>query len=163
MSHPHPPWWLKYGSMGQIAQAAVALCGFVAVLIQINVLASNAHEAGARQIYQAYNDLEFKNPQFSKPDLERIKAGPSNDLVQYEVFVSYFLYACEETVRAFKNNREWQATCDYDLRGHLPFLCEKTVSEPVYLTTYSTGTQHWIAAEMQKSGVLAPDCKVRKT
>jgi hypothetical protein len=163
MSQPHPPWWLKYGSMGQIAQAAVALCGFVAVLIQINVLANNAHEAGARQIYQAYNDLEFKNPQFSKPDLERIKAGPANDLVQYEVFVSYFLYACEETVRAFRSNREWQATCDYDLKGHLPFLCEKTLNEPVYLTTYSTGTQHWIAAEMQKSGVTAPDCKVRKT
>jgi hypothetical protein len=163
MSHAHSPWWFRYGSMGQIAQATVALLGFVAILVQISVLGKNAHEAGARQIYQAYNDLEFRNPQFSKPDLERIKAGPPSDLVQYEVFVSYFLYACEEAIKAFENKREWQATCDYDLKNHLPFLCEKTHAEPVYLTTYSTETQRWIAAEMQKSGFTAPDCKTRKT
>jgi hypothetical protein len=163
MSHPHPPWWLKFGSVGQIAQAAVALCGFVAILFQINVLGKNAHEAGARQIYQAYNDLEFKNPQYSHPDPERIKASPSSDLVQYETFVSYFLYACEEAIKVFDNKREWQATCDYDLKNHLPFLCEKSLSEPVYLTTYSGDTQRWIAAEMQKTGVTAPDCKARKT
>jgi hypothetical protein len=141
----------------------VALLGFVAILFQISVLGKNAHEAGARQIYQAYNDLEFKNPQYSHPDLERIKAGPSSDLVQYETFVSYFLYACEEAIKAFDNKREWQATCDYDLKNHLPFLCEKTVTEPVYLTTYSGDTQRWIAAEMQKTGVTVPDCKARKT
>jgi hypothetical protein len=156
-------WWQKYGSVGQIAQAAVALLGFVAVLLQINVLATNAHEAGARQIYQAYNDLEFKNPQFAKPEFERIKAGPAADLVQYEVFVSYFLYACEETIKAFQSKREWQASCDYDLKGHLPFLCEKAVAEPVYLTTYSGATQRWIDSEMRRLGVSAPDCKVRKT
>jgi hypothetical protein len=33
----------------------------------------------------------------------------------------------------------------------------------VYLTTYSTATQHWIAAEMQKAGVAPPECKLRKT
>jgi hypothetical protein len=163
MSHPHPPWWLRFGSVGQIAQAVVALCGFVAIMVQISVIGKNAHEAGARQIYQAYNDLEFKNPQYSHPDLERIKAGPANDLIQYETFVSYFLYACEEAIKAFDNKREWQATCDYDLKNHLPFLCEKTISEPVYLTTYSGNTQRWIAAEMQKTGVSAPDCRARKT
>jgi hypothetical protein len=163
MSQPSHFWWHKYGTVGQIAQAIVALLGFVAILIQINVLARNAHEAGARQIYQAYNDLEFKNPQFAKPDLDRLKAGPATELVQYETFVSYFLYACEEAVASFENKREWQATCDYDLKGHLPFLCEKSASEPVYLTTYSADTQRWIAAEMQKSGVAAPDCKLRKT
>jgi hypothetical protein len=146
-----------------MAQALVALLGFVAILFQISVLGKNAHEAGARQIYQAYNDLEFKNPQYSHPDIERIKAGPASDMVQYEVFVSYFLYACEEAIKAFDNKREWQATCDYDLKNHLPFLCEKTLSEPVYLTTYSGDTQRWIAAEMQKTGVTAPDCKARKT
>ena len=163
MSQPNPLWWQKYGTVGQIAQAAVALFGFIALLIQISVLGKNAHEAGARQIYQAYNDLEFKHPQYSKPDLDRLKAGPVTDLVQYETFVSYFLYACEEAVASFDNRHEWRATCDYDLKGHLPFLCEKSVTEPVYLTTYSSETQHWIAAEMKKSGVTAPDCKLRKT
>jgi hypothetical protein len=42
-------------------------------------------------------------------------------------------------------------------------LCEKTINEPVYLTTYSAETQQWIAAELKKSGVTAPDCKLRKT
>jgi hypothetical protein len=156
-------WWQKYGTVGQIAQAAVALLGFVAVLLQINVLARNAHDAGARQIYQAYNDLEFRNPQYAKPDLDRLKAGPANDLVQYETFVSYFLYACEEAVGSLEHKREWLATCAYDLKGHLPFLCEKMATEPVYITTYSGATQRWIAAELQKSGVTAPDCKLRKT
>jgi hypothetical protein len=49
MSKAHSPWWLRYGSLGQIAQATVALLGFVAILVQINVLGKNAHEAGARQ------------------------------------------------------------------------------------------------------------------
>ncbi|MBS0531139.1 MAG: hypothetical protein JSS22_17370 [Proteobacteria bacterium] len=163
MSQPYVHWWQKYGTAGQIAQAAVALLGFAAILLQVNVLGRNAHEAGARQIYQAYNDLEFKNPQYSKPDLDKIKAGPPNDLVQYETYVSYFLYACEEAIGAFVNKREWQATCDYDLKGHLPFLCEKNAAEPAYLTTYSATTQQWIASEMQKAGVTAPDCKLRKT
>jgi hypothetical protein len=163
MSQPHAPWWLRYGSLGQIAQATVALCGFVAILVQINVLGKNAKDAGARQIYQAYNDLEFKNPQFASPDLEHIKAGQPNDLVQYEVYVSYFLYACEEALGAFDNKREWQATCDYDLKSHLPFLCEKQAAEPVYMTTYSTATQQWVSGEMRRLGVSAPDCKMRKT
>ena len=156
-------WWQKYGTVGQIAQAVVALLGFVAILIQINVLGRNAREAGARQTYQAYNDLEFKNPQYARPDLDRLKAGPANDLVQYETFVSYFLYACEEAVGSFEHKREWLATCEYDLKGHLPFLCEKMTAEPVYLTTYSGATQRWIAAALQNSGIAAPDCKLRKT
>ncbi|WP_213772541.1 hypothetical protein [Bradyrhizobium sp. dw_78] len=162
MSQPNVFWWQKYGTVGQIAQAAVALFGFIAILAQINVLGNNAHQAGARQIYQAYNDLEFKNPQYAKPDLDRLKAGPANDMVQYETFVSYFLYACEEAVAAF-DKREWQATCDYDLKEHLPFLCEKMAREPAYILTYSAETQRWIAAELQKAGMTAPDCKFRKT
>jgi hypothetical protein len=163
MSQPIVFWWQKYGTVGQIAQAAIALLGFVGVLMQVNVLGRNAQEAGARQIYQAYNDLEFKNPQYAQPDLAKIKAGSPDNLVQYETYVSYFLYACEEAIGSFANSREWQATCDYDLKGHLPFLCEKIAAEPVYLTTYSTTTQKWIAAEMQKAGVVSPECKLRKT
>jgi hypothetical protein len=163
MSQPHVFWWQKYGTVGQIAQASVALLGFLAILMQINVLGRNAKEAGARQIYQAYNDLEFKNPQYARPDLDKIKAGPASERVQYESYVSYFLYACEEALAALSNRREWQATCDYDLKAHLPFLCEKTAADALYLTIYSTTTQQWIAAEMRKAGVVPPDCKVRKT
>jgi hypothetical protein len=84
MSQRNILWWQKYGTVGQIGQAVVALFGFIAILVQISVLGKNAHEAG-------------------------------------------------------------------------------TVTEPVYLTTYSAETQRWIAAELQKSCVTGPDCKLRKT
>ena len=66
--------------------------------------------------------------------------------MQYESFVSYFLYACEEAITAFAEKREWQASCDYDLKPHLPFLCEKNAAEPAYLATYGTDTQQWVKA-----------------
>ena len=31
-----PFWWQKYGTLAQMAQATVALLGFVAILFQIN-------------------------------------------------------------------------------------------------------------------------------
>ena len=162
MSQP-ATFWQKYGTLAQMAQASVALLGFVAILFQINEIRTSNRATSARQAFLGYTDLAFKNPRFSQPDYEAIKAESREVRAQYESFVSYFLYACEEAVAAFDNKREWQATCDYDLKGHLPFLCEKTVTEPVYLTTYSAETQRWIAAELQKSGVTGPDCKLRKT
>lgn len=111
---------------------------------------------------QAYNvDLEFKHPQYSKPDLDlETRAGPATDLVQYRTSVSYFLYACEEAVAAFDNRREWQATCDYDLRTPA-VLCEKTVNEPVYLDL-QLETQHWIRGRNEEVGVTLPDCRIEK-
>ena len=85
-----------------------------------------------------------KNPKFSAPDYDAIKVGSREEQVQYESFVSYFLYACEEATAAFARRAEWQASCDYDLRPHLPFLCEKNAAEPAYLATYSADTQQWV-------------------
>ena len=36
MSQPSIFWWQKYGTLAQMAQATVALLGFVAILFQIN-------------------------------------------------------------------------------------------------------------------------------
>ena len=163
MPQPNVFWWQKYGTLAQMAQASVALLGFVAVLIQINEIRSNNRANAARQVYLGYNDLEFRNPRFAKPDYERIKAAPSDEQVQYESFVSYFLYACEEALAAFDDRREWQATCDYDLKGHLPFLCEKNGAEPTYIATYGAVTQQWIKTALQRNGVAAPDCKLGKS
>jgi hypothetical protein len=163
MSQPSVFWWQKFGTLAQMAQASVALLGFVAVLFQINEIRSGNRAASARQVYLGYNDLEFRNPQFAKPDYERIKAGSPDQQVQYESFVSYFLYACEEALVAFSDSREWRASCDYDLKNHLPFLCEKNSAEPNYLATYGSATQQWIKTSMQQSGVTPPDCKLRKS
>jgi hypothetical protein len=163
MSQPSTTWWQKYGTLGQIAQAAVALLGFVAILFQIDEIRSNNRAASARQVFLGYIDLAFKNPKFSAPDYDAIKAGNRDQRVQYESFVSYFLYACEEAITAFTNKHEWQTSCDYDLRPHLPFLCEKGAAEPAFLATYSTDTQQWVRASMKTAGVSSPDCKLAKT
>lgn len=162
MSQP-ATFWQKYGTLAQMAQASVALLGFVAVLFQINAINSNNRAASARQIYLGYTDLAFRNPKFAAPDYEQIKAGPKDDQVRYESFVSYLLYACEEAFAAFTGKPEWQTSCDYDLRHHLPFLCERNAAEPAYLSTYATNTQQWIKASLQRSGVIPPECKLRKT
>ncbi|HWZ07491.1 MAG TPA: hypothetical protein VNY53_11340 [Bradyrhizobium sp.] len=163
MSQPGILWWQKYGTTAQMAQAAVALLGFVAILFQINEIRDGNRAASARQAFLGYTDLAFKNPKFAAPDFEKIKAGDRDQRVQYESFVSYFLYACEEATAAFADRREWSASCDYDLRPHLPFLCEKSTAEPTYLATYSTNTQQWVKTSMKTSSVTPPDCRPGKT
>ena len=163
MSQPSIFWWQRFGTLAQMAQAAVALLGFVAILFQINEIRSNNRAASARQAFLGYTDLAFKNPRFAQPDYDAIKAAGRDQQVQYESFVSYFLYACEEAIAAFADKREWQASCDYDLKPHLPFLCEKYRAEPAYLETYSTGTQQWVKASMKTAGVTPPDCKPGKS
>ncbi|MFZ1969268.1 MAG: hypothetical protein WAU79_19480 [Bradyrhizobium sp.] len=162
MSQP-AAFWQRYGTLAQMAQASVALLGFVAILFQINEIRSNNRAVSARQAFLAYTDLAFKNPKFSEPDYDAIKAGSRDQLVQYESFVSYFLYACEEATAAFADRREWLASCDYDLKPHLPFLCEKSRAEPGYLATYSTVTQEWVKMSLNTASVTPPDCKLGKT
>ncbi len=163
MSQPGIFWWQKYGTLAQMAQATVALLGFVAILFQINEIRSGNRAVSARQAFLGYTDLAFRNPKFSAPDYETIKASPRDTQVQYESFVSYFLYACEEATAAFADRQEWLASCDYDLKPHLPFLCEKNTAEPAYLATYSTVTQQWVMASLKTAGVTPPDCKLGKT
>ena len=163
MSQPSLFWWQKYGTLAQMAQACVALLGFVAILFQINEIRTGNRAVGARQAFLGYTDLAFKNPRFSSPDYEAIKTGGHDAQVQYESFVTYFLYACEETIAAFANQREWQASCDHDLKPHLPFLCEKSVAEPAYLATYNSDTQRWVKASLKTASVTPPDCKLGKT
>ena len=163
MSQPGIYWWQKYGTLAQTAQAAVALLGFLAILFQINELRTGNRAASARQAFLGYTDLAFNNPRFAAPDYDKIKAGDRDQRVQYESFVAYFLYACEEATNAFADRREWLASCDYDLKPHLPFLCEKSAAEPAYLTTYSTSTQEWVKSSMKTASVIPPDCKPGKT
>jgi hypothetical protein len=163
MVQPSVFWWQRYGTLAQMAQAAVALLGFVAILFQINELRSNNRATSARQAFLGYTDLAFKNPKFSAPNYDAIKSGGHDENVQYESFVSYFLYACEEATAAFADKREWVASCDYDLKPHLPFLCEKSQAEPAYLETYNSDTQQWVKASLKSARVTPPDCKLGKT
>jgi hypothetical protein len=162
MSQPNS-WWQRYGTLAQMAQASVALLGFVAILFQINEIRANNRASSARQAFLGYTDLAFKNPKFAQPVYDSIKTGSRDERVQYESFVSYFLYACEETIAAFADKREWQASCDYDLKLHLPFLCDKNQAQPAYLATYGAETQQWVKTSMKTASVSPPDCKLGKT
>jgi hypothetical protein len=163
MSQPSLSWWQKYGTFAQMAQATVALLGFVAILFQINEIRTSNRAASARQAFPGYTDLAFKNPKFSAPDQDTVKAGGRDERTQYESFVSYFLYAGEETIAAFADKREWQASCDYDLKPHLPFLCDKNAAQPAYLATYGVEIQQWVRTSMKTASVTPPDCKLGKT
>jgi len=74
MSQPSIFWWQKYGTLAQMAQAAVALLGFVAILFQINEIRNNNRAASARAAFLGYTDLAFKNPKFSYPDYLDIRS-----------------------------------------------------------------------------------------
>jgi len=163
VSQPSVFWWQKYGTLAQMAQATVALLGFVAILLQINEIRTNNRGSSARQAFLGYTELAFQNPKFSQPDYDTIKASSREERVQYESFVSYFLYACEEAIGAFSGKREWLASCDYDLKPHLPFLCEKNAAQPAYLATYGVETQQWVKTAMKTASVTPPDCKLGKT
>ena len=86
-------WWQGWGNVAQITSAAVAIFGFAAVLLQLNEIRNNNRAASARQVYLAYMDLEFKNPQFASPDYEAIKAGDRDTRHLSDYFWSYLLSA----------------------------------------------------------------------
>jgi hypothetical protein len=54
MSQPSIFWWQKYGTLAQMAQAAVALLGFVAILFQINEIRSNNRAASGPTYLATY-------------------------------------------------------------------------------------------------------------
>jgi hypothetical protein len=154
-------WWQGWGNVAQITSALVAIFGFAAILLQLNEIRSNNRAASARQVYLAYMDLEFRNPELAVPDYDKIKAGDRDTRNRYESFVSYLLYACEEALSAFGLQGEWRNSCEYDLKGHLPFLCEKTTADPAFLGTFSAKTQDFIKSAMARAGVASPGCKPR--
>ena len=64
---------------------------------------------------------------------------------------------------AFAKEPEWRKSCDYEIRNHLPFLCETGTSDPKFLETFGDATQDFVKAAMARDGVAAPECKMRKS
>src|SRR5258705_12473607 len=117
-----------------MAQGAVALLGFVVILFQINEIRSNNRATSARQVFLGYTDLAFKNPKFSHPDDDAIKTGNRDEQVQYENFVSYFLYSCEQATTAFADRREGMGSFGPQLKPDLPVPLGKHEAGPLYFT-----------------------------
>jgi hypothetical protein len=153
-------WWQRNGNLAQIGSAVVAIIGFGAIIFQVSEIRQNNRATAARQIYLAYSDLNFRNPHFGIPDYQKIKADPLQ-LEQYKSFVSYLLYACGEAFYAFGNQPEWRKSCEYEIRVHLPFLCEVQSKDPMYLEGFGQEMIDFVKAGMAREGVTPPDCKLK--
>lgn len=162
MAVPDIQWWQRYGNIAQIASAVIAIGGFAAVLLQLSEIRHNNRASGARQVYLAYTDLNFRNPQFALPDLAQLKAGDPALFERYKTFVSYLLYACDEVMNAFPKEPEWRKSCEYEVREHLPFLCDTLASDPAFLETFGRHSVEFVMAAMQRNGVASPECRLKK-
>ena len=163
MSQPSISWWQKYGTLAQMAQAAVALLGFVAILFQINEIRSNTRMASARQVFWAIPIWRSGTPNSRCPITIRSRRAAATRGFNMRVSCPIFSMPARRPPPPSPAEPEWQASCDYDLKPHLPFLCEKNQAEPAYLATYSADTQRWVKASMTTASVTPPDCKLGKT
>jgi hypothetical protein len=162
MAAPDIQWWQRYGNFAQIASAIFAVVGFGAVLLQLSEIRHNNRATGARQVYLAYTDLNFKHPEYALPELNKLKIGDPAVFERYKTFVSYLLYACDEVMSAFPNQQEWRRSCAYEIRAHLPFLCETLASDPPFLETFGGRSIDFVKSVMQRNGVTAPECQLKK-
>lgn len=161
MSATGHSWWQRYGNIAQITSAVFALVGFGAILVQLSEIRHHNRESGARQVYLAYTDLNFRNPQFALPNLAQLRADPAL-FERYKTFVSYLLYACDEVINAFPGQKEWRKSCEYEVREHLPFLCDTLASDPDFLETFGGRSLGFVKATMQHYGVAPPACQLKK-
>jgi hypothetical protein len=155
-------WWQRCGNLAQIGSAVVAMIGFGAIVLQFQEVRQNNRASGARQVYLAYTDLNFRHPQFGVPDYLKLKLGDPIVFEQYKSFVSYLLYACSEVMHAFPKEPEWRMSCSYEVKEQLPFLCETFAEDPDFLKTFGRETIDFVTAEMKRHGVTAPECRLKK-
>jgi hypothetical protein len=155
-------WWQRFGNWAQIGSAVVAMIGFGAIVLQFQEVRQNNRASAARQVYLAYTDLNFRNPQFGAPDYEKLKSEDRLVFEQYRAFVSYLLYACEEVMHAFPKEPEWRRSCEYEVKDHLPFLCETFVNDPEFLQTFGREANSFVRTLMQRHDVSPPDCRPKK-
>jgi hypothetical protein len=163
MSAPDSQWWQRYGNVAQIAAAVVSLIGFGALVMQFQEVRHNNRATGARQVYLAYTDLNFRYPHFGAPDYDKLKTGDPLIFEQYKSFVSYLLYACSEVLHAFPRDSDWRRSCEYEVRPQLPYLCESQLSDPEFLPLFGRRIVRLVTEEMKRNGVSAPECQLKKT
>jgi hypothetical protein len=65
-------------------------------------------------------------------------------------------------MHAFAKEPEWRKSCEYEVRDHLPFLCETQTSDTKFLETFGKDTIAFVKAAMMRDGVAAPECRLKK-
>jgi len=88
--------------VAQMAQASVDALGFRCDPVpDQRDPRQNNRAASARRRFWATPIWRSRTRSFRIPTYDAIKASSRDERTQYESFVSYFLYACEETINAF--------------------------------------------------------------
>ena len=73
--------WQKFGTLAQMAQATVALLGFVAILFQVNEIRSNNRAVSrATGVSRLTRIWRSRTRSFPTPDYAAIKAGSRDQL-----------------------------------------------------------------------------------
>jgi hypothetical protein len=132
------PWFQSLGNISQMVSAIVAVGGVILVSCQVSVLVANSEEikrveqrTAARQVYMSYSDASMKYPQFASPDYTRI-TDPL-EKTRYAFFVAHMLYAYDEMLKVF-DDTEWMASFEYDLKLHMPYICQ--LNDPAFFDQY---------------------------
>jgi hypothetical protein len=75
----------------------------------------------------SYSESVLKYPEFTEPDLARIKQDPVK-YVQYKSFVSHMLFAYDEILAVY-DKPEWRKSFEEDIKYQLPYLCSETPAD----------------------------------
>ena len=105
----------------QITSAWVGVIAILGVAWQAYAIRQNFSEQSARQVYMSYSESVLKYPEFTEPDLGRIKQDPVK-YVQYKSFVAHMLFAYDEILDVY-DKPEWRRSFADDIKYHLPYLC----------------------------------------
>ncbi len=157
-------WWQRYGTLAQMAQAAVALLGFVAILFQINEIRTNNRAASARQAFLGYTDLRVQESEILASRLrcdqgrQPRRAGPVREL---RLLLPLRLRGNDRRLR-----RQARMAGLLRLRSEaasaVPLREERRRSRPISPPTAprpSNGSK----ASLKTASVTPPDCKLGKT
>jgi hypothetical protein len=105
----------------QIVSAVVGVLGFVIVIVQVNLIRSNAREISARQVYMSYSESALRNPDLVEPDMAAIRADRVL-FVKYKSFVSHMLFAYDEILSVY-DHEEWRTSFEQEIKYHMDYIC----------------------------------------
>ena len=132
MSQPSMFWWQSTGR-GADGAGGRGAARLVAILFQINGIrvqqSRHQRAAGVSRIYRS----GVQESAISRTGLRCDQGRQPDERVQYRELCLVFPLRLRGGDRCIRRQARMAASCNYDLKPHLPFLCEKNGAEPAYL------------------------------
>lgn len=107
---------------GNIFEAITALVAMIAIVVAIyQIRASNNSQklVTAADIYKGYLTLAIEHPDESRHNR---KGEDGTNREKYDAFITYLLFAAEEILNLFPEDRAWRHALKLDLAHHRDFL-----------------------------------------